>query len=89
VRTNCRACEGTDLQSILNFGPLPLAGGFLANRQAIEAEKLYPLEIHACSDCGLVQVLDPVDQDVLFQDYSFSSSTIGASKCGRTVRGSN
>ena len=76
MRTNCRACEGADLESILNFGPLPLAGGFLAGQQAIDAEQLYPLEIHACAGCGLVQVLDPVDPKVLFQDYSFSSSTI-------------
>jgi C-methyltransferase len=76
VRTICRACESADLQSILNFGPLPLAGGFLAGREAIEAEKQYPLEIHACAGCGLVQVLDPVDPEILFQDYSFSSSTI-------------
>ncbi len=76
MRTNCRACESADLQSILNFGPLPLAGGFLAGQEAIEAEKQYPLEIHACAGCGLVQVLNPVDPEILFQDYSFSSSTI-------------
>jgi SAM-dependent methyltransferase len=76
MRTKCRACEGTDLQSILDLGPLPLAGGFLADQRAVEAEKQYPLEIHACAACGLVQVLDPVDPEVLFQEYSFSSSTI-------------
>ncbi len=77
MRTNCRACLGADLQPILDFGPLPLAGGFLASREAIAREQLYPLEIHCCAGCGLVQVLDPVDREVLFQDYSFSSSTIG------------
>lgn len=76
MRNICRACEGTDLRSILNFGPLPLAGGFLADQQAAVEERQYPLEIHACASCGLIQVLDPVDPEVLFQDYSFSSSTI-------------
>ena len=55
---------------------MPLAGGFLAGPEAVASEKLYPLEAHACVGCGLVQILNPVDPEVLFQDYSFSSSTI-------------
>jgi novobiocin biosynthesis protein NovU/D-mycarose 3-C-methyltransferase len=55
---------------------MPLAGGFLSDDAAVAAERLYPLEVHGCSDCGLIQVLKPIDPEVLFQDYSFSSSTI-------------
>jgi novobiocin biosynthesis protein NovU/D-mycarose 3-C-methyltransferase len=55
---------------------MPLAGGFLADQEAAAREKLYPLAVHSCASCGLVQVLNPVDPDILFQDYSFSSSTI-------------
>ena len=76
MRTHCRACNGTDLHSILDLGPMPLAGGFLANQEAVAKEQLYPLETHACASCGLVQFLNPVDPEILFQDYSFSSSTI-------------
>lgn len=72
----CRACGSKRLESILDFGPMPLAGGFLPNKAAIADEKLYPLEVHGCADCGLIQVLEPVDPEILFQDYSFSSSTI-------------
>jgi SAM-dependent methyltransferase len=76
LRTNCRACESPELESVFDLGPLPLAGGFLADAGAAAREKLYPLEIHSCRRCGLVQVLDPVDPEILFQDYSFSSTTI-------------
>ncbi len=31
-----------------------------------------------CDSCGLVQIVDPVDPDVLFQDYSFATGTIPA-----------
>jgi C-methyltransferase C-terminal domain/Putative zinc binding domain/Methyltransferase domain len=72
----CRACQGNNLYSILNLGSMPLAGGFLPDQAAIDRERLYPLEIHGCQDCGLVQILKSVDPEVLFQDYSFSSSTI-------------
>ena len=76
MRTVCRACESGALEEILNFGPLPLAGGFLDGPEAAARERRYPLATHVCGSCGLVQVLDPVDPEILFQDYSFSSSTI-------------
>lgn len=76
MRTNCRACNSVKLHSILDLGPLPLAGAFLVSPDAFASEKLYRLEVHCCGSCGLVQVLDAVDPDVLFQGYSFSSSTI-------------
>ena len=75
MRTTCRGCESTDLDEILDLGRVPLAGGFLADPAA--PDRLFPLKIHACRRCALVQILDAIDPDVLFQDYSFSSSTIG------------
>lgn len=76
VRETCRACEGGSLVKVLDLGMMPLAGGFLRDAEAARREKLYALAVHCCRDCGLVQILDAVDPDVLFQDYSFSSSTI-------------
>ena len=76
-RSNCRGCESTQLEKFLDLGNMPLAGGFLAGKEAIQQEKLYPLPVHVCCQCGLVQILEVVDPEVLFKDYSFSSSTIG------------
>ncbi len=76
-RTVCRGCESNNLEKFLDLGEMPLAGGFLPGREAIAKEKLYPLPAHVCSECGLVQILETIDPEILFQDYSFSSSTIG------------
>lgn len=76
-RTTCRGCESNKLLQFLDLGMMPLAGGFLPNVDAIAGEKLYPLNICVCERCGLVQILDPVDPEILFQGYSFSSSTVG------------
>lgn len=76
VRTSCRGCESQGLLEFLDLGMMPLAGGFLKDRQAIADEQLYPLRVYVCKECGLVQILDVVDPEILFQDYSFSSSTI-------------
>src|SRR5438093_864973 len=73
----CRACGADRLALCFDLNDMPLAGGFLASHEAIRAEKKYPLTIHVCETCGLVQIVDPIDPDILFQDYSFSSSTIG------------
>lgn len=76
--TGCRACGGDSLKLMLDLGDMPLAGGFLSGPEAIASERRYPLRIFVCESCSLVQIVDVVDPDVLFQDYSFSSSTIAA-----------
>ena len=32
--------------------------------------------VSVCEACGLVQIVDPVDPEVLFQDYSFATGTV-------------
>lgn len=76
-RTACRGCEGGDLEQVLDLGDMPPAGGFLAGPEAAARERTFPLPVHVCRGCGLVQILEVIDPEVLFQDYSFSSSTIG------------
>lgn len=74
----CRACGERQLRLFLDFGEMPLAGGFLCGPEEIAAERRYPLRVFVCQACSLVQIVDVVDPDVLFQDYSFSSSTVAA-----------
>lgn len=76
-RATCRGCESNKLVQFMDLGMMPLAGGFLCNEEAVADEKLYPLSIYVCEECSLAQVLEVLDPEVLFQDYSFSSSTIG------------
>lgn len=77
MRQECRACGGRSLETVFDFGPMPLAGGFLSGRDAIASEQRFPLQVHVCGTCALVQILDPIDPDILFRDYAFSSSTVG------------
>jgi SAM-dependent methyltransferase len=75
-RTTCRACESKNLKEILDLGEMALAGGFLEDEKAVQAEQKFPLPVHVCLDCSLVQILEVIDPAILFRDYSFSSSTI-------------
>lgn len=61
---------------LLDLGDMPLAGGFLIDLADAPFEQSYPLVIHGCRQCGLVQIVDPIDPSLLFGDYAFSSSTV-------------
>jgi methylation protein EvaC len=74
---HCRGCGGPRLKEFLNLGNMPLAGGFLRSRDEIPAEQTFPLPIHVCEDCSLVQITQPIDPNILFRDYAFASSTVG------------
>jgi len=75
-RDTCRFCQGTNLYEILNLGNVPLAGGFLKEKD-FPQEKYYPLTLNFCQDCYLVQVGHVVSADTLFKNnYFFFSSAI-------------
>jgi SAM-dependent methyltransferase len=72
----CRGCGRNAVRAFLDLGELPLAGGFLRSEEEIAAEQRYPLLISVCEKCSLVQITDPVDPEILFQDYSFATGTV-------------
>lgn len=77
--TKCRFCFSQNLNVILDFGLLPLAGGFIkkeATAEDFRTERKYPLQICFCSDCYLVQVTTIVDSAILYKDYFYFSSAI-------------
>lgn len=74
-RCDCRFCQSENLTKIIDFGNVPLAGGFLSKEQ-IADEKFYPLGLDFCQDCTLVQVCNVVPAEVLFKNYFFFSSSI-------------
>lgn len=75
--SDCRACGGSSLTPLLDLGEMPLAGGFLKEERDFAGEERYPLAIHICESCCLVQIVKPVDPAILFSDYAFASSTVG------------
>lgn len=77
-RDTCRFCEGESLVKILDFGNIPLAGGFL-KEENFSDEKYYPFSLNLCRDCFLVQISNVVPAEVLFKEnYFFFSSQIGS-----------
>lgn len=73
MRETCRFCSKTDFNLVLDLGMQPLAGDFLEKDQ-VGKEKFYPLKIYQCLNCGLVQMLDVVPKEKLFQSFLSSVS---------------
>ncbi|MFH0749737.1 MAG: class I SAM-dependent methyltransferase [Candidatus Gottesmanbacteria bacterium] len=75
----CRFCHNSPLIPFIDFGYVPLAGGFfpksVANKDFIN-EQLYPLQICVCPTCYLVQCNTIVSRDALFHSYYYFSSVI-------------
>jgi 2-polyprenyl-3-methyl-5-hydroxy-6-metoxy-1,4-benzoquinol methylase len=73
----CRSCSSSNIQTVINLGFQPLAGGFIKalRKQNIE-EKFYPLEINFCKNCLLLQTNVSIDPDTLFKKYFYVSSSI-------------
>jgi novobiocin biosynthesis protein NovU/D-mycarose 3-C-methyltransferase len=77
--TRCRACYAGSAawRSVLALEPMPLAGQFCTSLEAATAADKFPLSWIQCTRCGLVQVLEDIDDALLFREYNYASSTVG------------
>jgi len=74
--SGCHSCGNPDLEPILSFGTTPLADALLTKEQLKKPELKVPLTLVFCPKCGLVQIKETVDPQILFcRDYPYFSST--------------
>lgn len=74
-RTTCRICSGSDLVLLFSLGRTPLANGLVRLEDLDRQEPQFPLDLHMCTGCAHVQLLDVVDPAVLFRNYVYVSGT--------------
>jgi len=57
LRTNnCRFCS-QDIKSIISFGKMPIANGFIYKKD-FDSEYFYNLEVAFCTNCSLFQLIE-------------------------------
>ena len=71
----CAFCDELNINLIMDFGHVALAGGFL-KRKDFSNEKKFPMRVCFCENCFAVQVVDIIEPDILFQNYFYFSSSI-------------
>jgi len=73
--SGCRSCNSTKLEPFLDLGSTPLADRLLKPEELDKEEFIFPLITAFCPDCGLVQITETVDPEILFADqYPYYSS---------------
>jgi len=72
-KTNCRVCNNTQLQKVLDLGLSPLANNLLNDKE--DKAELFPLELMYCSDCHNCQLSYTVAAGKMFDHYLYVSST--------------
>ena len=70
----CRSCQSTNGQLVLDLGEQPLANNFLELSNLGQSEPRFPLQLAVCAECWLMQIIDLVPPVELFSDYVYFSS---------------
>jgi SAM-dependent methyltransferase len=72
---SCRSCGSPKVSVFLSLGDLPLSDGFVSAQHLSREDKRYPLDVAFCQDCTMVQILETVPPETLFDDeYPYFSS---------------
>lgn len=71
----CRSCGAGGLVPVLDLGAMPHSDGLLSGPEQIAGDPRWPLELAFCPACTLVQILETVPPEVLFNaEYPYYSS---------------
>ena len=73
-RPSCRLCGSALRHTFADLGMSPLCENFLAADQLNRMEAFYPLHVHVCDQCFLVQLEEYVSPQQIFTEYAYFSS---------------
>ena len=70
----CRSCGSPGLETVLAFGPMPLANALLQADRLDSPEPRPTLTFAVCAQCSLAQILENTSPEELFSNYLYFSS---------------
>lgn len=70
-RSDCRLCNGTNVESVLKMVPTPIGDAYLSD---VNNQETYPVELFLCNDCGHAQLLDVLNPEKIYLDYIYKTS---------------
>ena len=80
-RETCRGCGGAALDLIFRLKPSPIGDAYVSADRLNEVQPTYPIDLYMCRTCGLAQLLDVIDPDVLYGDYLYvTGSSLGLAR---------
>jgi SAM-dependent methyltransferase len=76
-RTTCRLCGSTNLESALPIAATPIGDAYVPAAKKDDPQTVHSLELYLCTDCAHLQLLDVVDPEILFGEYTFVTASSG------------
>jgi len=73
-RSDCRLCGGKSMELVVPLGKSPVSEKYLTKNNMKEKTIEVPLDLYYCNDCSHVQLLDVVEPEYLWSDYTFKTA---------------
>jgi SAM-dependent methyltransferase len=67
-------CDGGDLAVLLELAPTPPGDHYVTADALQLPQPVYPMTVVMCAGCGLAQLADVVDPEILYRDYIYNTS---------------
>ena len=74
-REICRLCENNDLIIALSMEPTSVAEKYVLKKDLEVEDPTFPLDLYLCNNCGHLQLLDIIDPEYIFDNYTYSTGT--------------
>ena len=72
INKKCRVCESLNLINVFDLGPQALTGVFIPDGQSVNK---FNMSLSMCKDCGLTQINEVYDLDLLYgEGYGYESA---------------
>ena len=69
----CYICSSPKLLQFLDLGEHPPPLNFVAKEEIERQKEVFPLQVFFCESCGLIQLGDSVDPQIMFKEYLYTS----------------
>ena len=70
-RSTCRLCESSNLKLVIPLEKIPITEKYVDENQLEKTDELYPIDLYMCLECSHVQLLDVIDPNILWDDFTF------------------
>ncbi|MBL8024243.1 MAG: class I SAM-dependent methyltransferase [Elusimicrobia bacterium] len=74
-RKECRLCGSKSFVLALQLEPSPIGDAFVPSSRLGEQQRLYPIDLFLCRECGLAQLRDVIDPRILYRDYLYVTAS--------------
>ena len=77
-RSDCRGCGSSDLDLVFSLKPSPIGDDYVTRARVNVTQPSYPIDLHMCNSCGLAQIMDVIDPEILYGEYIYvTASSMG------------